>query len=230
MAVWPRWVGALLAGALATGVAAADDPVRESWSPKERVAKEVGDSSSKPPDEKPIADSIDAAVDEFIRVRTPCALAGEGVPCFPIAIKREAPVYSVKDSLQDMQGDGPPAPPTAPTHGEIIQAGANPSPVAANVGGGGDVSCKAKQLLRKILGKSKTYYVYRVWNSTGVRGILREKPLDPAEFASVPEFQYELVGRFGDDCEALKAYRKVGHDARVQGAVAAPDSISTSPP
>ena len=137
-------------------------------------------------------------------------------PASPTTIEREAPEFSVEDSLWGQEDDEPSALPSVPTHAEIIQAGANPHPVAANVSGGADVGCKAKQLFRKIMGRSRTYYVYRVWDSAGERGILREQPLDPAAFASAPQFRFELVGRFGDECSALNAYRKVGHDARMK--------------
>jgi hypothetical protein len=230
LAVWPRWVGALLAGALATGVAFADDRAPGSQSGEERLARALEDAPLESPEKGPIERSVAGAVDKFIRERTPCGLAGEGVPCFPTAVEKEAPEYSVEESLRDLRRGGPPVPPGAPTAAEIVQAGANPRSASASVGGGADLPCKAKQLLRKLIGKSKDYYVYRVWDATGERGVLREEPLDPEEFVGAPEFHYELVGRFGDDCEALKAYRKVGHDARVQGAVAPPHSISTSPP
>ncbi len=234
MTVWSRCVGrALLAGVLVSGVARADDPARDSQGrPAEsqssagrqaRFARPPEGSAPEPPSKRPIAESIDLVVERFIRERTPCWLAGEGVPCFPTTIEREALAFSVEDSLWGQQDDGLPAPPSVPTHAEIIQAGANPHSVAANVGGGTDVPCKAKQLLRKIIGKSRTYYVYRVWDSTGERGILREQPLEPANFASAPAFQYELVGRFGDECAAIKAYQKVGHDARLRQGAAPPE-------
>lgn len=213
MTAWPRRVGgALLAGALATGVARAEEPVLDS------------------PARRPLAESIDGAVARFIRESTPCGLAGDDIPCFPAAVELEAPEYSVKDSLRDMQGDGPPVPPSVPTHGEIIQGGANPRPVSGGVGAGPDLGCKTKQLFRKLTGRGRTYYVYRVWDATGERGMIREQPLDPAEFAGAPRFQYELLGRFGDECEAIKTYRKVGYDARVRQGEAPPDSSATSPP
>jgi hypothetical protein len=224
-----------------SGVARADDPIRDteahsaasqpSAGGQTREARPPEGSGPRSPSSRPLAESIDRIVETFIREHTPCGLAGEGVPCFPTAIERRAPEYSVKESLRDMSGDGPSALPTVPTHGEIIQAGANPRSAAGNVGGGADMGCKAKQLFRKITGRSRTYYVYRVWDSTGERGILREQPLEPTDFASVPAFQYELVGRFGDECEALKAYRKVGHDARMRQAEPPPaPRLEASPP
>jgi hypothetical protein len=227
---------------LVSGGARADDPIRDpeahsaaAWPSdgrQDRDARPPEGSGPRPPGERPIAESIDGVVETFIREHTPCGLAGEGVPCFPTAIELEAPQYSVRESLRDLQGDGPSVPPTAPTHGEIIQAGANPRSAAGNVGGGADMGCKAKQLFRKITGRSRTYYVYRVWDSTGERGVLREQALDPDEFVSAPQFQFELVGRFGDECEALKAYRKVGHDARMRQAEPPPASRleAVSPP
>ena len=233
MTVWSRCVGgALLAAVLVSGVARADDPIRDSEAysasqpsvgRRARDARPPDGSGPRPPSAGPIAESIDTVVEKFIRERTPCRLAGEGVPCFPTAIEREALEFSVEDSLWGQQDDGPPAPPSVPTATEINRYGANPRPVAANVGGGLDLACKAKQLLRKITGRGRTYYVYRVWDSTGERGVLREQPMDPAEYASEPRFRYELLGRFGDECEAIKAYQKVGHDARVRRGDAPPE-------
>lgn len=241
MTAWPRRVGgALLAGALATGVARPDElaldtqvhAADEAPAPDQKAPNASAPEGSEisPPARRSLAESIDEAVARFIRERTPCGLAGDDIPCFPAAVELEAPEYSVKDLLRDMQGDGLPVPPSVPTHGEIIQGGANPRPVSGGVGAGPDLGCKTKQLFRKLTGRGRTYYVYRVWDATGERGMIREQPLDADEFAGAPRFQYELLGRFGDECEAIKTYRKVGHEARVRQGEAPPDSDSTSTP
>jgi hypothetical protein len=165
------------------------------------------------PDPRPIRESVDRAVARVIEEYSPCGPAGEKrVPCFPVLVELEAPEYSVKDSLRKLELDDRPMP-GPPTPAELNRFSANPLPVSGTVGF--DPICKTKQLVQKIFGKGRTYYVYRVWDHTGERAVLREHPLDPAEFAGAPEFHYESLGRFGDECEAIKAYRKATHDARL---------------
>ncbi len=123
MTVWSRCVGGpLLAGVLVSGVTRADDPIRDSEAHSAASQPSVGrqardarppeGSSARPPSARPIAESIDRVVEKFIRERTPCRLAGEGVPCFPTTIEREALEFSVDDSLWGQEDDGPPTPPS----------------------------------------------------------------------------------------------------------------------
>jgi len=106
----------------------------------------------------------------------------------------------------------PGAPPTA---AEMIQYGANPHPTSASVGfSPGDVACKTKQLLQMIKGRSRKYYLYRVWDETGERAVLRDRPLDPNTLARSPDFRYVPLGEFGDECEAIRAYQTTTHDVR----------------
>jgi hypothetical protein len=165
------------------------------------------------PDPRPIRESVDRVVARFIQEHSPCGPAGgDEIPCFPVLVELEAPEYSVKDSLRRLEPDNRPMP-GPPTPAELNRFSANPLPVSATVGL--DPICKTRQLVRRLLGKGRTYYVYRVWDHTGERAVLRDRPLDPAEFAGAPEFRYEPLGRFGDECEAIKAYRKATHDARM---------------
>jgi len=181
------------------------------------VERESDDETSAPPwpysrQPRPIGESVDRAVAKAIQEHSPCGPAGEeGVPCFPVLIELPAPEYSVEDDLRNLELDDRPMP-GPPTPAEINRYGANPRSASATIGL--DPICKTKQLVRKILGKGRTYYVYRVWDHTGERAVLRERPLDPAQFAGAPQFHYESLGRFGDECEALKAYRKAMREAR----------------
>ena len=160
-----------------------------------------------------IRESVDPAVAEFIREHSPCDPAtGGDVPCFPVLVEVKAPEYSVKGDLDRNPFDHRPMP-GPPTPEELSRFGANPLPASGTVSF--DPICKTKQLVRKIFGRGRTYYVYRVWDHTGERAVLREEPLDPAEFAGAPRFQYESVGQFGDECDAIKAYLKVTHDLRM---------------
>lgn len=216
MTVWPRgFVGAVLIGTLTVAAIHAQEDAHEPTPPAgEEPVPPSHKNAALPEEETPLADSIDDVVERFVREQEPCGLAN-GVPCFPSGVEREAVELSVEDAFRDTSKDKPPALPTVPTPAEMIQYGANPHPVAANVGGSTDLPCKAKHLFKKLTGKGRTYYVYRLWDETGVRGVLREEPLDSDLFAATPGFHYELVGRFGDECQALKAYRKIGHDERV---------------
>jgi hypothetical protein len=194
------------------GSVAPDD--RPLAGPVERAS---GDETSAPPwpyspRPRPIRESVERVVARVIQEHSPCGPAGEeGVPCFPVLVELEAPEYSVRDSLRNMQLDDRPMP-GPPTAAEMNRYGANPLPASATVGF--DPICKTKQLVRKIFGRGQTYYVYRVWDHTGERAVLRDRPMAPEEFAGAPQFHYESLGRFGDECEALKAYRKAMREAR----------------
>jgi hypothetical protein len=203
--------------------ASARDP--EPQTPTATSPAEVGtDETVSPGDrafplrspETPIADSIEAAVEEYIREHyAPCGPGTEAVPCFPVTLEVKGRQYSVRETLENLQLDGPPVSGGAPTPAEMIQHGANPHPTSASVGVDPKaVVCKTKQLLRKIQGRSQKYYLYRVWDETGERAVLRDTPLDPSALARSPEFRYVPLGEFADECEAVKAYLATTHDVR----------------
>ena len=226
---WPRRSGAaVLAGVLTAGAvpAAAQDPVPDP--PAGAVASRDGRDAAGPaarapglpawllpPVETPIADSIDAAVEKYVREHfAPCGT--EAVPCFPVTLQVEGRQYSVREALDNMQLDNRPVPGAPPTAAEMIQYGANPRPTSASVGFDPKaVVCKTRQILQKIQGRSRRYYLYRVWDEAGERAVLRDRPLNPEEFAADPQFRYESLGEFGDECQAIKAYRSRMHELRM---------------
>jgi hypothetical protein len=171
-----------------------------------------------PPAETPIADSIEPAVERFIRENlASCELAGEGVPCFPVSIQVKGRMYSVRESLENLQLGDRRVPGSVPSAADMIQYGANPHPASAGVGVGAQaIACKTKQLLKKIQGRSQKYYLYRVWDETGERAVLRDRPFDADELAGSPEFHYVSLGEFSDECEAIQAYRKSTHEVRMR--------------
>ena len=67
-----------------------------------------------------------------------------------------------------------------------------------------------------IQGKSRKYYLYRFWDHTGERAVLRDRPLDPETLAGSPHVQYVSLGEFGDECEAVKAYLAATHEVRIR--------------
>jgi hypothetical protein len=185
-----------------------------------------------PPVETPIADSVEPAVERFVRENlASCESAGAGVPCFPVSIQVQGRVYSVRESLENLDLGDKPVAGSVPSAADMIQYGANPRPTSGDVGfGAGTVVCKTKQLLQKIRGKSRRYYLYRVWDETGERAVLRDRPFDAEELARSPEFQYVSLGEFGDECEAIQAYRRSTHEIRVQrGAEEAEGDASLEP-
>ena len=169
------------------------------------------------PRETPIADSIEAAVEKYVREHfAPCGTTDDAVPCFLVTLEVKGRQYSVRETLDNLQFDNRPVP-GPPTAAEMIQHGANPRPTSASVGFDPKaVVCKTKQLLQKIQGKSRKYYLYRVWDETGERAVLRDRPLDPNELAGSPHFRYVPLGEFGDECEAVKAYLTTTHDVRIR--------------
>jgi len=176
------------------------------------------------PRETPIADSIEAAVEKYVREHfAPCGTTDDSVPCFPVTLEVKGRQYSVRETLDNLQLDNRPVSGGPPTAADMIQHGANPRPTSASVGFDPKaIVCKTKQLLQKIQGKSRKYYLYRVWDETGERAVLRDRPLDPNELAVSPHFRYVPLGEFGDECEAVKAYLTTTHDVRMRRERAAP--------
>jgi hypothetical protein len=220
--------GVLLAAALVAG--AAEAPTEEP--PTERPLSErtptpdpgrggsaggSGPGAWVPlPGATPIRDSIEPVVERYVREHfAPCDAAAAGVPCFPVTLEVKGRQYSVRETLDDLQTGRRPVPGSVPSASDMIQHGANPHPTSASVGvDPKTIACKTKQLLRKIQGRSRTYYLYRVWDETGERAVLRDRPLDPNELAGSPHFRYVPLGEFGDECEALRAYLASTHDVR----------------
>jgi hypothetical protein len=221
---WPWWtVTGFLALVLLAGSTWAQepDPTASPDAPPSRAALDETASPGKEPaslgaPETPIADSIELVVERYIREHyTPCGPGDDAVPCFPVTLVVKGRQYSVRESLENLEFDSRPVPGAPPTAAEMIQHGANPHPTSASVGvDPKTVACKTKQLLRRIQGRSQKYYLYRVWDETGERAVLRDRPLDPNELARSPEFRYVPLGEFGDECEAMRAYLATTHDVR----------------
>jgi hypothetical protein len=181
----------------------------------EEPARPPVEQPERPPSETPIADSVDRVVAQFIRERlSPCATA-DGVPCFPVTVEVQGRQYSVRETLEHYELDSRPVPGTPPTPAEVSQYGANPRPTSGSVGFDPKaIVCKTRQLLRAVRGKSRTYYLYRLWDHTGERAVLRDRPLEPEELAASPHARYVPLGRFDDECEAVRAYLTATHDVR----------------
>jgi hypothetical protein len=168
-------------------------------------------------------------VERFVRENlASCESAPHGVPCFPVSIQVRGRVYSVRESLENL--DDRPVPGSVPSAADMIRYGANPRPTSAGVGVGADaLVCKTKQLLQKIQGKSRRYYLYRVWDETGERAVLRDRPFDVEELPRSPEFHYVPLGEFGDECEAIQAYRRSTHEVRMKDAAGGEASVERGP-
>ena len=228
---WLRRTGTVfLMGLLVAG----GTPVRAEGPPSDPPTTRATQGDARPPDapespawlrprDTPIADSIEAAVEKYVREHfAPCGTTEDAVPCFPVTLEVKGRQYSVRETLDNLQFDNRPIP-GPPTAAEMIQHGANPRPTSASVGLDPKmIVCKTKQLLQKIQGKSRKYYLYRVWDETGERAVLRDRPLDPNELAGSPHFRYVPLGEFGDECEAVKAYLTTTHDVRIRRERAAP--------
>ena len=238
---WLRRTGTLfLMGLLVAG----GTPVRAEEPPADPPTTPATEDEARPtgapetpawlrPRETPIADSIEAAVEKYVREHfAPCGTTDDAVPCFPVTLEVKGRQYSVRETLDNLQLDSRPVSGAPPTAAEMIQHGANPRPTSASVGFDPKaVVCKTKQLLQKIQGKSRKYYLYRVWDETGERAVLRDRPLDPNELAGSPHFRYVPLGEFGDECEAVKAYLTTTHDVRIRRERAAPaDEPALEPP
>ena len=213
---WPRW----------TGVTALAAVIAASVSPELHGVDEHSDPPTEepehrpwplPPSKTPIADSVERTVARFIRERlSPCGTT-DGVPCFPVTVEVQGRQYSVREALDNLELDNRPVSGTPPTAEEMIQHGANPRPTSAAVGFDPKaIVCKTRQLLKRIKGESRTYYLYRVWDHTGERAVLRDRALGPTALAASPHVRYVSLGEFGDECEAIKAYLTTTHEVRMR--------------
>ncbi|HEX9188705.1 MAG TPA: hypothetical protein VGB87_16615 [Vicinamibacteria bacterium] len=153
----------------------------------------------------PIRDSVERAIDAVVlKHLQPCRRAREqGVPCFPTSVEEEGPRFSVAEALRRYRGKGSPAP-GPPTVAEI-QSQMSGAPQSASGGVGFDPGCTAKKLFGKLRGT--TFYLYRTWDARGERPMLTDRPLDPTRYAANVGFQYELLGKFSGECEAVAAWR-----------------------
>jgi hypothetical protein len=155
-----------------------------------------------------IVESVDSAVDAFIRERMgPCrtSKSEDGVPCFPVTVERKWQ-YSVADSLSHLEFDQQQSPGRPPTLAEMKAY--RPGSESASGGVTFDPVCKTRQLFKMIAGTNRTYYLYRIWDADGERVSLRDRPLEAETFDSSPRFRYVPLGSFTDECEAVAAWRK----------------------
>jgi hypothetical protein len=229
----PRWANAALlasivvVGAVATGARHAPCAVRAGGAQNPEPSPAPSPTRLSP---TPIADSIEPAVGRFVsRHPSPCALADPDVPCFPVSIEVQGRQYSVVESLRNLELDNRPSPNRPPTTAEMApyRAGA---PLSSSGGVAIDPVCAVKALFKKIGGRSRTYYLYRVRDQAGERAVLRDRPLETSTYDGVPGVEYEPLGRFGDECEAIKAYRKALRAARARHEQTDPGEASDGTP
>lgn len=171
--------------------------------------------SPSPVPARPIAGSVERIVERLVKERlTPCAEdERDRVPCFPVSVEAKAPEYSVAESLRSWRPDDSPSPHRPPTADEMARYRPGPPSAVGNLVSL-DPVCAVRSLFK---GKRGPYYLYRIWDRTGERPALRDRPLDAAEFQGVPEFRYEALGKFEDECEAVAAYRRALHEGPARG-------------
>ncbi len=154
----------------------------------------------------PIRQTIDRHVEQVLRAHEiPCERAKrEGVPCFPVDVEREGPRFSVAEALRRYRSDGGPAP-GVPTNAELQQQFSG-APRSASGGVSTDPVCGVKLLLRWLGGKPTSFFLYRITDAHGEqRPLLTDRRIDPA---ARPEYQYEFLGEFKGECQAVAAWRQ----------------------
>jgi hypothetical protein len=156
----------------------------------------------------PIRDSIDRAVEAVLLAHEkPCEWARMmNVPCFPVDVEQEGPHFSVAESLRLYRGTGAPAP-GVPTVAET-QHQLSGAPLSASGGVGFDPVCTTKNLVKKLSGKNTRFHLYRMWDAQGERPLLTDRVLDLKSYAPSPDVQYEYMGEFDGECQAVAAWRK----------------------
>lgn len=189
---WPALLAASFAAAAQDAPAPAPTPTpppAASPAPRRRVA---------------IRQTIDRHVEKVLRAHElPCERASRaGVPCFPVDVEREGPRFSVADALRHYRTDGSPAP-GVPTNSELRQQ-LSGAPLSASGGVSMDPVCTVKSLVRWLSGKPTTFYLYRLKDERGERPLLADRKLEPSPR---PDLQYEFMGEFKGECQAVAAWR-----------------------
>jgi hypothetical protein len=194
------WVAAV-AAALAAAAQAQDAPAP---TPAPTPTPTPPAASPAPRRRVSIREVIDRHVEQVLRAReAPCERASRaGVPCFPVDVEREGPRFSVADALRHYRTDGTPAP-GVPTNAELRQQ-LTGAPRSAAGGVSTDPVCAVKSLVRWISGKPTRFYLYRLKDERGVRPLLADRKLEPSPR---PDLQYEFIGEFKGECEAVAAWR-----------------------
>jgi hypothetical protein len=142
----------------------------------------------------------------------PCDAAREqGVPCFPVSVEQEGPRFSVAEALRRYRADGRPAP-GVPTVSEI-QGQMSGAPRSASGSVGFDPVCTAKNLVKKLSGRTTEFHLYRMWDARGERPLLTDRKLDPKAYDANPAVRYEYLGEYDGECAAVAAWRKALRNA-----------------
>jgi hypothetical protein len=152
--------------------------------------------------------SVQRAVDQLGWKPACQAAEHDGVPCFPSDVERAGERYSVAESLNHIDTDGPrpPGPPTGPEMLARLQWNA-PGRVTLPFFVF-DPFCTGRSVAKWLKGKNDTYYVYRMVDAFGPRAAMYEKPIAPETYSQAPAVSYERIGEYKGECDALTAYRK----------------------
>jgi len=190
------------AGLLLAALPAASGPPAGEEPSEEPTSKEPSDDPAIP--RPTIASSVEPAVERYLREHAPCFREREeGIPCFPVTVEARDRVYSVAESIRNWKPDESPG----------SGAGMTTTPWGSAVGGVGfDPVCATRSALKALRGENDTYYLYRIWDTTGERVLLREKPLESGAF-TMSLLGYELVDEITGECQALKAFSKARREA-----------------
>jgi hypothetical protein len=169
---------------------------------EEPTSEESSNDPALPP--RTIAESVEPAVERYLREHSPCFREREeGIPCFPVSVEARDRVYSVAESIRNWKPDESPG-----------AGGGMPTTLGGSaIGGVGfDPVCTARSTLKALRGQNDTYYLYRIWDATGERVLLREKPLESGAL-TMSLLGYELIDEITGECRALKAFSKARREA-----------------
>jgi hypothetical protein len=181
-----------------SGPALGEPPDEQGGAAEERAAE------GQPLPRRPIAEAVEPAVERYLREHDPCFReAEEGIPCFPASVEARERVHSVAEALRNWKPDGSPEP----------GRGITTTPWGSAVAGVGfDPVCASKSALKALRGRNDTYYLYRVWDATGERAVLREKPLETGAY-TMSLLGYELIDEIKGECQAMKAFSRARRQA-----------------
>ncbi len=169
-------------------------------------AQDLPTSLPEAPPEVPITKYLARIAKEGKQPVTPeCSeAAAKGVPCFPVVVKEDDRRNALAAARERLEREGMPSGPSGPDPFALPGHG-------TPAGWGGitfDPVCVAKAIARAVKGETRTYYLYRVRGPGGEWVALREQPMDSTKDQQLRVFEMELLGKFTDECEALKAHAR----------------------
>jgi len=162
--------------------------------------------ASDAPNASPFAESIEKATERSSQEsQDPCALAEKrGVPCFPSNAEKDDDEVSVAESLKKWKEDA-----SGYEGGNTTIRSPAGTPLS-----GFDPVHAVEGLVRILSGKNTTFFLYRVWDRSGERAVLRDDETPPVLDPTDRKAGYALVRKVRGQPAAIKAFDVLNRQLR----------------